>query len=275
MYISITSVCKPANFQDKRILETKMKGENIMENQIKTDFYISRKSKLLRDFDKYMKKFMRKVLLSYFDEDDVNNIIEKTRKEYESLIPKLPYIGKRNPFMVNLVQSAWCLALYRVLKTYGKTMEEVGKILYEATEEKFSSYPGWLLKFAGAWMFAENRVKKLAERAQKREYPGDWVWSYVEGDGVEFDFGVDFIECGVCKFFKKQGAEEFVPYLCLLDFPGSKASGSGLARTMTIAEGGEKCDFRFKRGREVKQGWPPHFQKRMKRKNIHRFRDHR
>jgi hypothetical protein len=30
-------------------------------------------------------------------------------------------------------------------------------------------------------------------------------------------------------------------------------------RTMTLAEGAAKCDFRYKRGREVTQGWPPDF----------------
>jgi hypothetical protein len=83
-----------------------------------------------------------------------------------------------------------------------------------------------------------------------------WVWSFVEGDGAEFDFGTDITECAIKKFLCAQGADELTPYLCRIDFAVSRAFGMGLSRTMTIAEGGEKCDFRYKRGRETKQGWP-------------------
>jgi hypothetical protein len=47
--------------------------------------------------------------------------------------------------------------------------------------------------------------------------------------------------------------------MCLADFPMSEAFGSGLVRTTTIAEGFNRCDFRFKRGGETQQGWPPSF----------------
>jgi hypothetical protein len=44
--------------------------------------------------------------------------------------------------------------------------------------------------------------------------------------------------------------------MCLTDFAVSKALGMGLIRTTTIAEGGVKCDFRYKRGRETMQSRP-------------------
>ena len=100
-------------------------------------------------------------------------------------------------------------------------------------------------------------MKKEAKRSQKRQYPEDFVFNYVEGDGKEFDFGMDFTECAVCKFFHSQGADEFTPFVCLYDFPVSRLTNSGLVRTMTLAEGAEKCTFRYKRGREVIQGWHP------------------
>ncbi|MDI6905844.1 MAG: L-2-amino-thiazoline-4-carboxylic acid hydrolase, partial [Candidatus Bathyarchaeia archaeon] len=109
----------------------------------------------------------------------------------------------------------------------------------------------WLFKY-----FMKRRMKKLAAESQKRRHLGDWVFTVIQGEGEEFDFGIDYAECGICKFFHAQGADEFTPYLCLLDFPKSKAFGLGLVRTMTIAEGAEKCDFRWKIGRETKQGWP-------------------
>jgi len=85
------------------------------------------------------------------------------------------------------------------------------------------------------------------------------VWEFIEGDGVHFDYGYDFIECGTQKFYHEKGADEFLPFFCFFDFATNKASDWGLLRTMTLAEGFEKCDFRYKRGRKTEQEWPPPF----------------
>lgn len=226
-----------------------------MNKQMVENYYTSRKSKLLKDFDKYMRKHARKALVSHYGDDLTDTIARETRQEYEALIPQLSYIGgKKNPLTTNLIQCAWGLALYKVLKTHDKTAEEAAKIIYKAVEAQLRSSPKFLLRLLGRWMFAQYRLKKQAAESQKRRYPEDWVWSFIKGDGKEFDFGMDFTECAICKFFHAQGADEFTPFLCLLDFPMSKAFGTGLVRTMTLAEGAEKCDFRYKRGREVKQG---------------------
>ena len=90
-------------------------------------------------------------------------------------------------------------------------------------------------------------ARRMALESQKREYPGAWVYTVLEGDGKEFDWGIDQVECGICKFFADQDAQEFVPYMCALDFIASDYFGWGLVRTTTLAEGGERCDFRFKR----------------------------
>lgn len=230
------------------------------------DYYTSRKGKLLKDFDKTAKR-LGKVMVSYYGDDFANTTIRETRQEFEALIPELPYIGgKKKGFLTEgLIQSAWCLALCRVLQTRGKTAEEAGKIIYQAEEARYAAWPKLLRRIIGRGQFikfATRILKNLAAESQKRQYPGDCVFTFVEGDGKEFDYGFDMTECAVCKFFHAQGAEEFTPYLCLLDFPRSKALGMGLVRTMTIAEGAEKCDFRWKRGRATKQGWPPEFLKR-------------
>jgi hypothetical protein len=55
------------------------------------------------------------------------------------------------------------------------------------------------------------------------------------------------LECGIRKFYAAQDADEFTPYVCALDFVASDYFGWGLVRTSALAEGGECCDFRFKR----------------------------
>ena len=220
------------------------------------DYYVAQRAKLLRDFDNFA-KHGSKILVSHYGDELAGSILQEARVEYEALIPYIPYVGgKKNVLTTNLIQSAWALALFRVLKLRGKTAEETGKICYEMVEAQLYSHPRFLLTLVGRWYFARHRssMKKGAGESQRRLYPEDWVWSFVQGDGKEFDFGYDMAECAICKFFHAQGADELTPYLCRTDFAVSKALGTGLIRTTTIAEGGEKCDFRYRRGRETKQG---------------------
>ena len=71
---------------------------------------------------------------------------------------------------------------------------------------------------------------------------------YLIGDGEGFDWGVDYVSCGNYEFMKQQGAEEFAPYVCLSDMALGEALGWGLTRTQTLADGCDRCDFRFKQG---------------------------
>lgn len=82
------------------------------------------------------------------------------------------------------------------------------------------------------------------------------MFEHVEGDGEIFEWGRDYAECGIVKFLHSQGADELTPYLCLTDYALFGALGIRLERTMTLAEGHEKCDFRFEKGKSP-SGWPP------------------
>jgi hypothetical protein len=222
------------------------------------DYYVAQRSRLLRDFDKN-EKYSRRILASHCGDDLADTILKETRREYEALIPEIPYVGgNKNIMETYLIQSTWALALFRALKNHGKTAEETGSICYEMIEAQLYSYPGLLRNLVGRWYSLRHRssMEKGAVESQKRLYPENWLWSFVQGDGKEFDFGTDMTECAICKFFHAQGADELTPYMCLTDFAVSKALGIGLVRTTTIAEGGAKCDFRYKRGRETKQGGP-------------------
>jgi hypothetical protein len=222
-------------------------------------YYAAQKSKLLRDFDKTFGKYGRRTLVQHYGDDLADQILLDSRREYEALIPKIPDVGgKKNALETYLVQSAWALALFRALSNRGRTAEETGSMCYEMIEAQVYSYPRLLRNLVGRWYFARYRssVRKGAVESQRRLYPENWVWSFLQGDGKEFDFGMDMAECAICKFFHAQGADELTPYLCRTDFAVSKALGMGLVRTTTIADGGEKCDFRYKLGRETKQEGP-------------------
>ncbi len=223
-------------------------------------YYISHKDSILTTFDGTL-TYIRPLLTKKYGVEFADTVLAETRTEYAVLIPQLPYIGgDANELTTNLSQSAGVLAFYRVMKAHGKSVDEVGEIIYQGFGAQMADTPGWvtgvmgLLQSAGLAAYA---AKKDADISQQQTYAGDWLFTYVKGDGESFDWGVDYTECGVCKFFHAQNADELTPYLCQLDFPMSHAFNMGLERTETLAQGGRRCDFRYKHGRETPAGWPP------------------
>lgn len=218
------------------------------------------KPKLIKDFEK-MFKYARRALGQCFNESKIDKLHDESRREYAILIPQLPYIGgKKNSGTMNLIGMAIILAIIRSLEREGLTKREIGKVVYETFDMFFKAKPRlvrWLIgKLMTSKLFMKKK-KKQTEKSLLREYPEDFVTEFVEGDGENFDFGLDVIECAICKFYKKQDAEKYLPYLCPGDYAMFRALGIGLTRTQTIGNGAPKCDFRFKKGGETPQGWPP------------------
>ena len=222
------------------------------------DYYLSRKRKLLKEFDKTLGR-IGGLFVSRYGEDATGVMLKEARQEYEALIPQLPYIGGRQPFTQFLISTAWFLSMYRVLQRRGATVEEVGTLCYQASEAYLRAYPRFMGRFLGFMTFSPRylrRVRKRAIESHARQYPGDYVYDYVEGDGETFDYGVDYTECGSVKFLAEQGVPELAPYLCPADILYSETLGWGLKRTMTLAEGAGRCDFRFKKGGETRVAVP-------------------
>jgi hypothetical protein len=165
-----------------------------------------------------------------------------------------------------LTYGIYYLAVYQVLKAEGQSVEQVGKVIYD-TFTAMADHPQWLIHLVGRFKYNQAYVGRLREavaKTQERRYPGDWVATFVEGDGATFDYGIDITQCGICTFYDSQGAGELAPYLCLSDHVVSEAFERGLVRYKTLAEGASVCDFRFKKGREtfvypLRDGWPPKF----------------
>jgi hypothetical protein len=155
----------------------------------------------------------------------------------------------------HLVRSTISLALYLAMRVHGRSAHETGRIVYEAVEAEIRR----------VLLDAPNGPDELARRreqaceSQKRRYPGDWVWEFVEGDGLGFEYGYDFTECGTQKLYCTHGADGFLPFYCYLDFVTYRTAGWSFRRTMTPAEGHAKCDFRFTKGGATKKGWQPPF----------------
>ncbi len=217
----------------------------------KQNYYVSRKPKMLKDFDKTATLVRSSVVASY-GSDFADTLYQETRQEYEALIPQIPHIEGIRGSMLNsfLRITAQELALYKAIKKQGKTAGEAWEICHEALRLRMKQFPKikrWLLARCMFSSLVKKIARKRAEKGQQIK-TGDFETKFVIGDGEKFDFGVDYVACGNYKFVLDQGAEEFAPYVCMSDIALSNALGWGLIRTETLADGCERCDFRFKKG---------------------------
>ncbi|MEN6435671.1 MAG: L-2-amino-thiazoline-4-carboxylic acid hydrolase [Anaerolineaceae bacterium] len=225
---------------------------------IYSEYYQKKAAQLLREFDRSAKK-LSPVLAKFFPHKNIHELIEKTRHQYEILIPQMPYVGGKEPFTRFVIYSGMLLAVYRIARAEGMAVEDIGIMAYEIGKSYLKAYPAFLRRFMAQVNFKPSYLKRLKERAEEshlRLYPDDFVFDFIEGDRINFDYGVDYHECAICKFFIQQNASEFTPYLCPMDILYSQSLEWGLVRTTTLAEGADRCDFRFKKGGQTRVNVP-------------------
>jgi hypothetical protein len=221
---------------------------------------LEHRSRISREVGFALPHFRRRFVAAYGKETG-EAIASETRQRFEALLPDVPYIGgDENPNTSALYLAAAMVAMYRSLRARGASVEQSARLIYLGSTDFLRSAPmRWLLRRQGRRLFDRRRIDRhrvVAAASQERRYPGDWVLEFVEGDGKHFEYGYDYRECGIVKYLAREGAPELAPYLCWGDFPSFACMGVRLIRTETIAQGGQRCDFRFARGTPV-QATPP------------------
>lgn len=222
------------------------------------NYYLAQKDRLLKDFRETVDGAVR-VLSAQLGPGNTKKMAEDALKAYEALIPGMPAVGGDRNLIAYLIPVAgWYVALYGAMRKYGKSAEDTGKVLYDLDEAQLKATPEAQRKTMSDRLFSpkyKDMFREWALWTQMHEYPANWVARFVEGQGDAFDYGCDYTECALVKYVTAQKVPELAPYICLADFPSSRAYDSGLERTKTIATGDGVCDFRYKKGRPATQDW--------------------
>jgi hypothetical protein len=155
--------------------------------------------------------------------------------------------------------SVLALAMAKQLQTYGLSEREIGQRIYRTADAYFALPPfrRWIRRtmfFSGI----NIRQIKAREAATFRSPNGvnGFKLRYVAGATPD-GFGVDYLSCGICDYYRRKGMSGYVKYLCLVDYAIMKNMGIHFSRTTTLGNGGTKCDFRFSRSGAIVEGWPP------------------
>lgn len=214
------------------------------------DFYFRNKTTFIKQHREIM-RLGRGLMESRFGVEKAGDVIRRSEVRYEALLAEMPYIGGwGNSLTDTLTQVGSMLALYFVLKEDGKSTEEIGELVHRIADKKVESMPRFLRSLIGGLYmskFWRKCTMKKAAVSQQKKYPGNFVFEVMPGRQGEYEWGINYLECAIAKFFHQQGADEFTPYMCYVDtilFPGM---GIDLKRTGTIGQGCSHCDFRFSR----------------------------
>lgn len=210
-----------------------------------------RRKSLLRSFDKTA-RLARPGLVSRYGASFADTLYREVREEYDRLIPEIPHIKGARARALNtfLRVTAQEIAVYKVMKRHGRSAGEAWEVCHDAITARMQRYPAWKIWLLKTIMFSRLLERIVRRRAEKKEQLrfGDFEVRYLIGDGEDWDWGVDYVECGNYNLVKSQGVEEFAPYVCLSDMALGEALGWGLRRTETLADGCGRCDFRFTKG---------------------------
>ncbi len=214
------------------------------------NYYLSKK-RYCMNFFKRAARNGKKAVFSKYGPEIGRQVLDKVQAEYENLLPHIPYVGKIDVLQRQMLLTVIFLAFYRVLKNQEK-IADIWVLCNDFNRVTLMSMPGLLRKILKWSTFSKrmkNSFKRLAEDHKAKKMADQW--DYVEGDGETFDYGINMKKCAKLTFLKEMGAEEFAPYVCLIDKNFAECCDYGLKRTMVLAEGADYCDFRLSKNGPV------------------------
>lgn len=181
---------------------------------------------------------------------DTSTLKQEVMTEFEVVLGQMPYVGGSESRMTDFfMRLLGFMAFGRVLRRHGVPVPVIREIGLASYEAQLLAEPEDARLAAGAqFMSAENRatIRRGAIASQQKAFPDDFVYEFVEpGPGDDFDFGINYRECGFCKFAAKFGDQELLPNICSIDFAAYNTRGIKLERVQTLASGASHCDFRF------------------------------
>ena len=200
-----------------------------------------REEKLLAEFRKNAEISAPFIELR-FGRDKVEKILDDSLEIFRELIPRIPSCKGAGPLNLFIRITAQELAIYKAMKPMGYGPSEAWEVCHATLVQRTKNFPRWAKTLLRLYMFSPIAKFRISRKIGDGKDLGGSRVSYVKHGS---SWGVDYTKCAMNEFVRSEGAPEFAPYPCLSDIALSDAMGWGLERTETLAEGCNRCDFRF------------------------------
>lgn len=183
-------------------------------------------------------------------------IISQVNSHYQHISKDTKFAtSSKNPIDRRLDFCSYFLALIKTLDEKGESFEFIRNICLEVVNayvrpknQLQAALKRIFANMTNTWL-GQTLIRLLQKRVRTNSNPEGFIAHIITAKDVTYGlgYGIDILECGICKLFKKHDYEMYASILCEVDEITSALAGLKLIRTGTIANGAAKCDFRFKR----------------------------
>ncbi len=182
-------------------------------------------------------------------------LCEAIEARYQAIFPDVAFARhSSNPIDRRLEFSAYFLATAQVLELRGENFDTIRQICLDITHAYVRPKNGlhaWLKRLPVKIIHSPlgGLLTRFMEKiTTKLGHPDGFRVKLLTDPSLTFGlgYGIDILECGICKLFNKHGAGKYVPILCEVDKLTSSLAGLEMVRSGTIANGSKCCDFRWK-----------------------------
>lgn len=159
-----------------------------------------------------------------------------------------------NPIDKRLSFSAYFLSLIQFLDKKGEDYEHIRRVCLQVATDFVQPkntfqrmIQTWPSRLIHTWI-GKILIKNLKNSTSQPGHPDGFVVNILTDPAATFGlgYGIDILECGICKQFHRHGYEKFSSILCEVDHITTSLAGLELIRQSTIAQGADRCDFRYK-----------------------------
>jgi hypothetical protein len=202
----------------------------------------------------YKKHFDRAIRRNF--PEAAGAMIDALQRNHLEIAPDTAFAAtSKNPIDRRLDFCGYFLALIRTLHDRGQTFNDVRRVCLEVVTDLVTPKNKMhaLIKrippiFIGTWLgrlITQRLARKVDHNSNSQGFVANIITDKAQTFGL--GFGVDIIECGICKLFAKHNFAKYASILCEVDELTSSMAGLTLIRSGTIANGAPICDFRYKK----------------------------
>lgn len=180
------------------------------------------------------------------DKNTAKSVTSAAKKEYRSIIERIPEFEKADRFKANIVNSAMLGAFILHMPERPKTEQ----LTEYYAKSMMTPAMNWFCRKSGKKKFTPKDISGMEQTAALKaadRNPYSWnmeLYPYADGSGYE----ARFTQCGICTLMKELGLYDLTPALCRLDYTMAEAGGAAdFVREYTLASGGPYCDCGYKR----------------------------
>lgn len=181
-------------------------------------------------------------------------LINETNRHFASIVMDISFAANsKNPIDKRLEFCGYFLALIKALDEAGEEFAQIRHVCLEVVldyvrpKNKAQAFLKRLpAKLINTWL-AKAVLRQFQKKVEHNENPAGFVAKIItdKAETYGFGYGIDILECGICKLFAKHSYSKYATILCEVDEITSSLAGLKLIRSGTIANGAKKCDFRF------------------------------